>query len=375
MDFIIHSRNTILASLYKGILKPFFFSHDPEEVHDRMVKVGQKLGKYSLGRFLISASFNYKNPILSQDILGMTFDNPIGLSAGFDKNAELTEIVPSVGFGFAEVGSVTGSPCEGNPKPRLWRLPHSKSLMVHYGLKNDGCIVVSKRLEYKDHKIPIGISVAMTNCAENIELAPAIEDITKAFKIMEPLAHYLTVNISCPNTQGGQPFMNPEKLDSLFNSLDTIPTQKPIFIKLSPDVPMDEIDRILDVARKHRIHGIICTNLTKKRDNPKIADENIPNVGGMSGKLVEDLSDALLSHIYKKEGNKFVLIGSGGVFSAEDAYKKIRAGASLVQMITGMIYEGPQIVGEINRGLVTLLKRDGFKNVKDAIGTGILKGE
>jgi dihydroorotate dehydrogenase len=138
---------------------------------------------------------------------------------------------------------------------------------------------------------------------------------------------------------------------------------------------MDEIDRILDVARKHRIHGIICTNLTKKRDNPKIADENIPNVGGMSGKLVEDLSDALLSHIYKKEGNKFVLIGSGGVFSAEDAYKKIRAGASLVQMITGMIYEGPQIVGEINRGLVTLLKRDGFKNVKDAIGTGILKGE
>ncbi len=362
-----------MGGLYKGLLKPFFFARDPEEVHDRMIRVGEGLGKHYLGRSFVSLLFKYSNPVLEQKILGMTFKNPVGLSAGFDKNAELTEIIPSVGFGFAEVGSVTGNPCEGNPKPRLWRLPHSKSLMVHYGLKNDGCIVVSKRLEYKNHEIPIGISVAMTNCVENAEVGVAIQDVEKAFRIMEPLAQYITVNISCPNTHGGQPFMLPENLEKLFVVLDTIKTTKPVFIKLSPDVSFSQIDGILDVARRHRIQGIICTNLTKKRDNPKIADENIPTVGGMSGKLVEDLSDKLLSYIYTKEGKRFVLVGSGGVFSAEDAYKKIKAGASLVQMITGMIFEGPQVVGKINRGLVSLLERDGFKNISEAVGTGIMK--
>ena len=195
---------------------------------------------------------------------------------------------------------------------------------------------------------------------------------------MEPIGDYITVNISCPNAQGGQPFIDPHKLDNLFNTLDTIVTKKPVFIKLSPDLSYVELDSILEVADRHRIDGIITTNLTKNRNNLNVVDDNVPDVGGMSGKVVRDLSDNTLAYINKKqksskkEDKKLVLIASGGVFTAADAYKKIRLGASIVQMITGMIYEGPQVVSEINRGLVELLKKDGFGNISQAIGADIV---
>jgi dihydroorotate dehydrogenase len=361
-------RNKITHGLYKHVLKPVFFLNDPETVHDRMTKVGQRLGRHSTGRMLTRGLFGYENASLEQNILGINFKNPIGLSAGFDKNAELTDILPSVGFGFAEVGSITGEVCGGNPKPRLWRLPKSKSLAVYYGLKNDGCEAIAKRLLDKHFDIPIGMSVAMTNREANLDLVSAVNDFAKAFKVMEPLASYITVNISCPNTSSGQPFIIPENLEKLFETLDKIPTKKPIFIKLSPDLSQAELDNILSVAEKHRIDGIICTNLTKKRDNPNIIDTNLPKVGGLSGKVVQDLSDNKLAYIYKKTDKRFILIGCGGVFNAEDAYKKIRLGASLIQMITGMIFEGPQVISDINQGLVKLLKRDGFKDISEAIG-------
>ena len=378
-DSATRIRNRIIHGLYAGILKPVFFRNDPEEVHEKMTKVGEFLGRHRWGRKIARGLFGYRNPMLEQNILGIHFKNPIGLSAGFDKNAQLTDILPSVGFGFAELGSITGEVCEGNPKPRLWRLPKSKGLVVYYGLKNDGCEAIatrlSKKFEKNRPKIPFGMSVAMTNCKENADTGNAIKDFAKAFNVMEPLASYITVNISCPNIEAGQPFVDPERLDQLFNTLDTIQTTKPVFIKLSPDLKTDEIDKILEIAHTHRIQGIICTNLTKQRDSEAIIDESVPKKGGMSGKIVQGLADDLLSYIYKKEnlpagrqGKKYILIGSGGVFTAEDAYKKIRLGASLVQMITGMIYEGPQAISEINRGLVALLKRDGFKNISEAIG-------
>lgn len=362
-----YTRNKITGSLYKAILKPLFFRHDPEKIHDYMTVIGSILGKHVLLQKLTSFIFNYKNPSLEQNILGITFKNPVGLSAGFDKNAQLTDILPSVGFGFVEVGSITGEPCQGNPKPRLWRMPRSKGLVVYYGLKNDGCEAIFSRLTHKKFKIPLGTSVAMTNCIENMDDTRAIHDFAKAFKTMEPVADYITVNISCPNTQSGQPFIDPKKLDALFTHLDTIPTQKPVFIKLSADLTDLEIDNILTVVKKHRIHGIITTNLTKNRNNPQIQDP-IPHVGGMSGKVVQDHSDHILSYIYKRIDKNIILIGSGGIFNARDAYKKIRLGASLVQIITGMVFEGPQIISEINRGLAEYIQRDGFKNVSEVIG-------
>ena len=368
-------RNKAIHGIYSHVLKPVFFQSDPEAIHERMARVGMRLGEHSWGRAVTGMMFGYKNEALRQNILGIDFENPIGLSAGFDKDAQLTDILPSVGFGFAEVGSITGEPCSGNPKPRLWRLPKSKGLVVYYGLKNEGCEAIAKRLQDKlGHgggrlsAIPIGMSVAMTNCRANLDIESAIADFAKAFRVMEPLASYITVNISCPNTENGQPFIQPEHLRRLFEVLDRIPTGKPVFIKLSPDLEHAELDLILSVAHAHRIQGIITTNLTKKRSNPRVVDADVPATGGMSGKVVQGMSDDMLAYIHRKEGKRFVLIGSGGVFTAEDAYHKIRLGASLVQLITGMIFEGPQVVSEINQGLARLLRRDGYADISQAIG-------
>lgn len=358
----------VFSVLYKTIFKPIAFAIDPEFVHDTVSMFGKILGKTRLGQKLIKWMFYYVDKSLEQDILDIHFPNPIGLSAGFDKDAELTDILPDVGFGFAEVGSITGEPCSGNPKQRLWRLPKSKSLLVWYGLKNKGAEFISKRLKNKQFSIPIGISVAKTNCAATVDDTNGINDYAKAFELFKNIGSYTTVNISCPNAFGGQPFTDPQRLDALLSKLDAIETTKPTFVKLSPDLSIQEVDNLLAVIDEHKVEGIICSNLTKNRDNQKIIEKELPTVGGFSGKVVMEITDNLISYVYKKTNGKYIIIGSGGVFSAEDAYDKIKRGASLIQLITGMIYEGPQLIGEINAELVKLLKADGYKNISEAIG-------
>lgn len=378
-NILIKTRNKIIGFFYKTIFKPLVFRRDPEDVHDRILKFGKILGSNFLTRFFVKTVFSYSSPILEQNILGINFKNPIGLSAGFDKNAELTQIMPSVGFGFMEVGSITGKPCEGNPRPRLWRMPRSKSLVVWYGLKNDGCEVISKRLANKKFKIPIGISVAKTNSSETVDMARGIADYIKAAKTFRDaeIGDYFTINISCPNAFGGQPFTDPDSLELLLIEFDKLQIKKPIFLKISPDLSRENIDKIIETTARHNIQGFVCTNLTKKRDNPKIAEKDLDEIpqdkGGISGKIVEDLSNELISYVYKKTGGRYIIIGCGGIFSAEDAYKKIKSGSALLQMITGMIFEGPQIISEINRGLVELLKKDGCENISEAIGKDFKK--
>lgn len=372
VDYIVKVRNRIISFLYQYILKPVFFLNDPEKIHDKMVYLGNILGRYSVFRFITGVSFNYKDDILKQNILGIDFINPIGLAAGFDKDAVLTDIIPLVGFGFMEVGSITGNYCKGNSKPRLWRLPKSKSLVVNYGLKNKGSEYISMYLGNRNFTIPVGTSIAMTNCEENLDILNAIQDYKKAFNFFTDIGQYFTINISCPNTIGGQPFLEPDNLERLLYFIDEIETKKPIFIKLSPDVSLDRLNIILDIADKHRISGIICTNLTKKRDSIKIMESIIPPVGGISGKVIQNTADDFLAFIYRKYKKRFILVGCGGVFSAEDAYKKIRSGATLVQMITGLIYEGPQVVSQINQGLTELLRKDNYKNISEAIGVDVI---
>lgn len=360
----------MFAFLYKHLFKPVAFAMDPEFVHDRVLGLGKLLGKFGISRRLAKSLFFYAHPSLEQDILGIHFANPIGLAAGFDKNAELTDILPSVGFGFAEVGSITGEASPGNPGKRLWRLPKSESLLVYYGLKNQGANVLAKKLSSKSFEFPVGISVAKTNSPDTVEQVKGVADYVKAFNLFADIGSYTTINISCPNAFGGQPFTDPESLEALLSEVDKIETRKPVFIKLSPDLGMERVDELLAVIDKHRVQGIICSNLTKNRANPNIKEAYVPEVGGMSGKVVEGLANELIAHVYKKTQGKYVIVGCGGVFTAEDAYRKIKLGASLIQMITGMVYQGPQVVGEINRGLVELLKKDGYENISEAVGVG-----
>lgn len=371
-DFIFKLKSLFLNFGYKFIVKPYFFSQDPERVHDDMISLGKFLGKLKIFNLITKLTFNYNSKILETNILGLNFKNPVGLAAGFDKDAELTDILPAVGFGFIEVGSITGKRCEGNLKPRLWRLPKSKSLVVYYGLKNKGCNEIVERLKKNENKFknPVGFSVAMTNIPENAQIENAINDYAYAFEKVSEIADYITVNISCPNITCGEEklFLIPENLEKLLTRLDQIKFEKPIFVKISPDLELKIIDEILDVLNKHRVSGIICTNLTKKRDKNLVLEKDVPENGGLSGLPVKEASDKLLAYLYKKVGHRFVLIGCGGIFSAKDVYRKIRLGASAVQLITGMIYVGPQLIGDINFELKKMIKRDGFKNISEAVG-------
>lgn len=374
---LIKIRNVINGFLYRHVLKRIFFLFDAEKTHDFMTGVGKLLGSNIITQKLTTLFFNSPdNPILEQTIHGVKFRNPIGLSAGFDKNAELTSIIPEVNFGFEEVGSITGEPCEGNPKPRLHRLKKSHALVVYYGLKNDGCEKLAAKLKQKKKslptgkfKIPIGINIAKTNSKACADTEAGIKDYAKAYKQFLNIGDYFTINISCPNTFGGEPFHDPEKLDRLLTALEKYPTKKPVFLKIAPDLTGEEIDQIIAVSGKHHIDGFICTNLTKKRENLLIRDKKVPEHGGISGKVIEDLSNKMIAKIYKKTKGKFTIIGCGGVFSAKDAYEKITMGASLIELITGMIFEGPQLISQINLDLADLLRENGFTNIKEAVGS------
>lgn len=381
VEGVLRMRDALGLFLYRHLLKPVFFRMDPEKAHDSCSNLGKGLGSNILGRWLVGLAFWSANPMLRQKVAGLEFVSPVGLTAGFDKSAQLTRILPSLGFGFAELGSITGEPCEGNPKPRLWRLKKSKSLVVYYGLKNDGAEVIAERLKKTLPKVRktalgkrfiYGVSVAKTNCQETVECKKGVDDYYKAYLLIRDYADYITINISCPNAFGGQPFTDKHSLGLLLNKLDGIYREGcPVFIKLSPDLSSAEVDDILEVSAKHKVDGFICTNLTKKRDSHKIVDKDVPELGGISGKVVGQLSDDLIERVYRATGGQKIVIGVGGVFSAEDAYRKIRLGANLVEMLTGMIFEGPSVISEINLGLVRLLRRDGFKNISEAVGMDV----
>jgi len=387
MELIIKIRNALISWKYRYILKPILFQLDPELIHNLFIKIGQALGSNALTRWLTKLFFFYQNEILKQSFWGLEFSNPIGLAAGFDKNGLITKILPAVGFGLIEIGSVTGEPCAGNPGKRLWRLPKSKSLIVYYGLMNNGGKEVAERLKTQilnsTPHLPIGISLAKTNNQETITTEAGIADYLKAYKafLKTKVGDYFTINISCPNTFGGEPFIAPEKLEQLLKEFSLLRDQRPLLIKLPPDLSEENLDIIIELSNKYKINGFISTNLTKDRNNQQIKNktkEPLPtDKGGLSGKIVEELATKQISYIYKKlnpltgglpKSERPIIIGCGGIFTAEDAYNKIKAGASLLQLITGMIFEGPQVISEINQGLAELLKKDGYKNISEAIG-------
>lgn len=356
-------RDKIIGFLYQKALKPVFFMQDPEKVHDRMIFMGRILGSNPVTRFITSLLFGYTNSVLSQEIAGIKFKNPIGLAAGFDKEALLPNILPSVGFGFEEAGSITALPFEGNERPWMWRLPEHKALRINYGLKNSGAENISSRLRGKKFNFVLGISLAKTNSEQTSHVQRGIEDYFVSYKIFQDIGDYFTINISCPNTCETSPiFAKAENLEKLLQKLFSVPKKKPVFVKLSPDLEEAQLLGILELGNKHPIDGFICTNLTKINKFGHLGK------GGFSGMAVQGLSDEMIKKVYAFFKGKKIVIGCGGVFSASDAYRKIRLGASLIQLITGMVFMGPQLIGQINRELGEMLKKDGFKNIGEAVG-------
>ncbi|MDO8552890.1 MAG: quinone-dependent dihydroorotate dehydrogenase [bacterium] len=337
---------------YKRILRPIFFQFNPEFMHDFMVFFGQIFGSLAPARWLIKSVWGYRGPDISKTIDGLHFERPVLLSAGFDCNGELTRILPCISFGGEEVGSVTARPCQGNPKPQLTRLIRNKSLVVYKGLKNQGVVQIAERLANRNsrEKFIVGISIAQTNDERVSDAEAGLADYHATFKIMNELnvGDYYTINISCPNTFGGETFATPELLTRLLTKLSTVPCRKPRYIKMPINLSWDDFKKLLDIIDRFGYNGVIIGNLNKKYsliDFPEDAPKEWR--GGLSGKSCFELSNELIRKTRAAYGKRFTIIGVGGIFSPEDALVKFRAGADLVQLVTGMIFEGPGLIKRI----------------------------
>ena len=317
--------------------------------------------------------FRVDDSSLSQTAAGIRFENPVGLAAGFDYRAQMSDILPALGFGFGTIGTVTNSPYEGNPLPRLGRLIKSRSLLVNKGFKNDGIDAIIKKLSDRTFSFPVGLSLGKTNTYAAMTQDDAVADVVSAFRKVEAsriLFVYYELNISCPNLYGSVTFYPPENLRALLAAVTALGLSRPVFIKMPIEKTDDETRDMLRVIINFPIAGVILGNLQKNRQDPSFVKEEIEHAGkgNFSGIPTQARSDELIKLAYREFGKKLIIIGCGGIFNAEDAYRKIRLGATLVQFITGMIYEGPQLAAAINAGLIDLLKKDGFKNISEAIG-------
>lgn len=348
------------------------FRFSPDAVHERIIELARTVGRLRLVRWLLRSMWQHQSPALAQTIHGLVFSNPVGVSAGFDKNIQAVPLLESIGLGYATVGSVTGHACAGNDRPWFHRLPAEKSIVVNAGLPNSGSDAISRRLRTDkltaQRRIPLVISVARTNSRESSTDREAIDDYVMGITHLRDFADAFELNISCPNTYGGEPFTTPGRLAKLLDAVDALTLEQPVFVKMPSTLPWPQFDKLLSVITRHDIQAVTIANLRKDR---KGIDINPSIKGNLSGRPTQARSDELIGHTYSKYGDRLTIIGVGGIFSAEDAYAKITQGASLIGLVTGLIYEGPQVIGTINEGLEQLMKADGFTHISQAIGSAI----
>ncbi len=362
--------------LYRHAAKPVLFRLQPDNVHNGMLSFSKVMQRPHMMRAIISGTLAYKNPdALEQTLHGITFHNPIGISAGFDKNIEMLPMLRAIGCGLMEGGTITNLPSDGNPRPWFHRLPNTQALVVHAGLPNHGIDAILPRLVAMPVRVrgdfPLNISTAPSNVMSVDTTSKMITDCVTGLKKIKKskVASMITINLSCPNTTGGEPFTQPKELDIFLAAIDKVKLPVPVFLKMPNQLSWRQFDALLRVAVRHDIAGVTIANLVKKRSLVDIKDPlSDATPGGISGRPTFTPSNELIKKTYQKYGNHLTIIGVGGVFSAEDAYEKIKCGASLVELITGMIFEGPGIVGQINRELVSLLKKDGYATISQAIG-------
>ncbi|WP_169816415.1 dihydroorotate dehydrogenase (quinone) [Demequina soli] len=362
-----------LTTVYTRGVKPVIFRMHPDRVHDDMITYGSWAQRVTPVVAAAEALLAYEHPALVTEAYGLALRNPLGLGAGLDKNVAIPGILQATGFGFLTFGSVTSRVCDGNPRPWFHRLPAEESLVVHVGLANGGVERVAARLrDLAAHgsprytALPFTISIARTNDGLTGDVAEGVEDYVTSVRALDGLSPLIELNISCPNTMVGEAFTSPEALDRLLTAVDAAAPSQRIVLKMPSDKPWEAFRDLVDVALDHRVDGLTLANLRKDRDTVTM-DPAVK--GNLSGRPVRDLSTELVRRTYLHAGDRLTLAGLGGVFDGRHAYDKITAGATLVELVSGLIFRGPAVVGTIARELVALAQADGFDRVQDAVGS------
>jgi dihydroorotate dehydrogenase len=360
--------------LYKKLIRPLLFIGDPENTHEHTLALLSKLTPFE---GVLEQVFSVQDPRLRVKIDSLTFSNPVGLAGGFDKNGVAIRTIASFGFGFMEIGAVTALAQPGNPKPRLYRLPEDQALINRLGFNNEGAAAIARRLRVlredgKPLKIPLGINLGRSKI---VETKDAVKDFISAFDQLFPFGDFFTLNVSSPNTPQLRDLQEKNLLRGLLQAIQERNLDlagrsgvqpKPILVKIAPDMELAQADDIVEVALAEKISGLIATNATAFLRETLKSGSNEP--GGLSGKPLKALATSFVRHLYRAVGGKLPIIGVGGIFSAEDAYEKIKAGATAVQIYTGFVYEGPGAVKRINQGLIRLMEREGYRSIAEAVG-------
>ncbi|MEP7265859.1 MAG: quinone-dependent dihydroorotate dehydrogenase [Bacteroidota bacterium] len=341
--------------MYRLFIRPVLFAIDPEKVHHLVFSLLKWSCRIPFVGGLIKNQFSVNDPSLGVNKMGLHFPNPVGLAAGFDKDARLFKELSYLGFGFIEIGTVTPKPQDGNDKPRLFRLPFYKALINRMGFNNDGVDNAVLRLR-KKHQVLIGGNIGKNKITPNEN---AIDDYLYCFNALHDVVDYFVVNVSSPNTPGLRALQEKEPLQNLLTAIQEVNNKKekpkPVLIKIAPDLSSQQIDEIIEIVHTTGLAGIVATNTTISREGISDMEQHSGEQGGLSGLPVKDRSTAVIKRIREKAGDEIIIIGVGGIFTAEDALEKLNAGADLVQVYTGFIYEGPSMVKRICKTLALSL--------------------
>ncbi|MFT3794265.1 quinone-dependent dihydroorotate dehydrogenase [Flavobacterium sp.] len=336
--------------MYKLLIRPIFFWFDPEEIHYFTFSLIRNLSKIPGFSALFRSLYEVKDQRLEREVFGLKFKNPVGLAAGFDKDAKLYQELSDFGFGFIEIGTLTPKPQDGNPKKRLFRLREDSAIINRMGFNNGGVDAAVERLK-KNKNVLIGGNIGKNKVTPNEE---AVSDYEICFEALYEHVDYFVVNVSSPNTPNLRELQDKEPLTNLLQTLQNKnaakPKQKPILLKIAPDLTDSQLLDIIDIVNETKIAGVIATNTTISRDG--LQSENKAEMGGLSGKPLTKRSTEVIRFLSEKSNQSFPIIGVGGIHTAEDAIEKLKAGASLVQLYTGFIYEGPALVRDINKKLL-----------------------
>lgn len=341
--------------MYKILLKPLFFLKSPESAHYLAMRLLTWASQFSLLRRLIKNKYSFHHSKLERELFGLKFKNPVGLAAGFDKDARWVESLELLGFGFIEIGTLTPKGQPGNPQPRLFRLPEDSGLINRMGFNNEGIESAIKRLKASSPSIIIGGNIGKNKTTPNEN---AVDDYLFCFNELFEYVDYFVVNVSSPNTPGLRELQEKGPLLNILLELQKLnvrkPKKKPILLKIAPDLTDSQLDDIIAIVLESKIDGVVATNTTIDRTGLKTKGEILETIGagGLSGLPVKDRSTQVIKYLNTHSQGAFPIIGVGGIFNAKDAKEKLEAGASLIQIYTGFIYEGPSIASEINKGLI-----------------------